>query len=194
VTRCSRRSEKQPAFPQAENGSMTSLTKETSEEGVLLSTMTKSLVTIGVRLRVKGTKRKEGKSQDRGQGAEVEKRGGAGREARRVYQGRKEVALGAGEASQGVTGVTGGQVSLKREAFQGKGPNLGAEKQADQSVSQDHDQGPKNPYHGHQSNLARIDEDAENSRVHVQDQSRRALKAQKPPSHDRDLRQTRRRG
>ena len=173
---------------------MTSLTKGAPGGGVPLSTMTKSLGTIGVRSRVKGTRRKEERSQDPGQGAGVGKKGGAGREARQVYQERREVAQEAGEASQGVTDETEGQANLKREAFQGKGPNLVAEKPADQSVSQDHDQGQKNLYHAHQSGLARIAEDAGNSRVHVHDQSRRALKAQKPPNHGQDPRQRRRRG
>ena len=162
----------------------------------------KSLGIIGVRSGVKGTRRKEGRSQSRGQGAEVEKRGGAevekrggaGREARQVYREEGGAAQGAGEASQGVMGVTEWEASLKREAFQGRRPNPGAEKQADQEVNQDQDQGPKNPPHAHQSGLARIDEGAGNSRDHIQDLSQRALKALRPLNQDRDRHQTRRRG
>jgi len=156
--------------------------------------MTKSLGIIGVRSRVKGTRRKEGRSQNQGQGAEVEKRGEASREARRVYREKREAAQGAGEASQGVVGVTEWEASLKREAFQGRGPNLGEEKQVGQGVNRGQDQSPKNLPPDRQSDLVRIGEGAGNSPGHIQDQSRRALKAQKPLNHDQDPSQTRRRG
>ena len=173
---------------------MISLTKGASEGEALLSRMMKNLGTIGVRSKVKRTKRKEGRNLNLDHGVGVEVRGGAGREARQVYREEGGAAQGAGEASQGVMGVTEWEASLKREAFQGRGPNPGAEKQADQEVNQDQDQGPKNLSHAHQSGLARIDEGAGNSRDHIQDLSQRALKALRPLNQDRDRHQTRRRG
>jgi len=173
---------------------MTSLTKGVSGEEAPLSKMMKSLGIIGARSRVKETRKREERNLNQGHGAGVEKRGGAGQEVRRVSPERGEVAQGAEGANQGMTGETEGRASLKREAFQGRGPNQGIRKEADQSVSQGQGQDPKSPHHAHQSGLVKVDEGAGSSPVHVQDQNLRVLKAQKHLNRGLDPHQTKRMG
>ena len=76
---------------------MISLTKGASEGEALLSRMMKNLGTIGVRSKVKRTKRKEGRNLNLDHGVGVEVRGGAGREARGGWPGRRKAGQEAGE-------------------------------------------------------------------------------------------------